>query len=226
MLVIGTQQSPIKLETAKAIFTPLSTGHLSFKYSKPLRGKIDPAKHNFVFDLPADENNAIDWSMTVRGVTWIIQQIHLHADAEHLVDSDTAKPFEVHLVHSAPGDKQAERDKVVVGVFIRPGKETREKKSLEKFADQLAKRARDSSGPEPSEVNPDDFLPDSAYDRFFRYEGSLTGEPYTEDVSWYVMKEEGVVEQPKFDALHEHAKHQPREVQFTNRRYVLKSFEK
>lgn len=222
MPTIGTQQSPIKIESTKAIHVSFGTQFLKFHYARALTGKIDE-KENFAFDPPADPKKADDWTVTVGGVPWLIRQIHMHAAAEHLIDSDTAKPFEVHLVHSAPTDEKAAFDKLVVGVFITPGKETREKRSLERFADRLSKRGA-AYADEPHEVNPADFLPDCGMDRFFRYEGSLTGCPYSEDVSWFVMKEDGVVDRPKFDALENHARHTARPTQPSNRRFVLKSF--
>ncbi|VTR94328.1 A-type carbonic anhydrase OS=Blastopirellula marina DSM 3645 GN=DSM3645_10202 PE=4 SV=1: Carb_anhydrase [Gemmata massiliana] len=224
MPVIGTQQSPIKIESVKAIYAPFGNKHLVFNYSRSLRGQIDGVKHNFVFDRPGNENSAPEWSITAGGETWLIRQIHMHAPAEHLIDSDSAKPFEVHLVHSRPGDPTAAGDKLVVGVFIQPGAETRKKESLEKFLDAQAKRSPGST--EPTEVDPRDFLPDSGLDQFFRYEGSLTGEPYTEDVSWYVMRNDGVVDPKKFEALEKYAEHHARVIQFLNRRFVLKSFDK
>jgi carbonic anhydrase len=222
MPVIGTQQSPITIETTKAIYSPLGPAYLTFKYSKPLHGKIDPVKHIFLFDPPADETKAAEWSITAGADTWLIRQIHMHAPAEHLVDSDHPKPFEVHLVHSRPGDPPATGDKLVVGVFIRPGVETRGKRSLERLLDAHAKRS--AGQPEPAEVDPRDFLPDSGLDKFCRYEGSLTGSPFTEDVSWFVMRDDGVVDPRTFEALAKYAEHEARATQFLNRRFVLKSF--
>lgn len=222
MPIIGTQQSPLKIVTASTYPVAFGDTFLQFHYTRALPGAIDPARHNFVFHPPADENQAGDWSITVGEAKWLIRQIHMHAPAEHLVDVDPAqaKPFEVHLVHSRPGDVAAAGPKLVIGVFIRPGKETRKKPSLEKFADRVSRGVRRD---EPAELNPADFLPDSHLNRFFHYEGSLTGPPYSEDVSWFVMASDGIVEQPTFDGLHKHAEHEAREVQALNRRFVLRS---
>lgn len=222
MPVIGTQQSPIKIETARAYHVSFGPEFLKFHYTRPLHGQID-GKHNFVFDPPPEEVKATDWSITVEGATWLIRQIHMHATGEHPIDADKAKPFEAHLVHSLPGDVKAKGDKLVVGVFIRPGRETREKRSLDRFAERLSQRNA-SSAPEPHELNPADFLPDLGLDAFYRYEGSLTGDPFTEGASWFVMKDDGVVEQVTFDALKQYEKHEARELQSLNRRFVLKSF--
>jgi carbonic anhydrase len=223
MPIIGTQQSPIKIEAAKTIHASFGQDYLAFNYSRPLTGSVDHAKHNFVFDPPPNENAAAEWSIVVGGVTWLIRQIHMHAPAEHLVDSDEAKPFETHLVHSAVGDVRASGAKLVVGVFIRPGSMPRAKPSLKGFADSLQK-SMDANRAEPTAINPSDFLPDTGLDRFFRYEGSLTGPPYSEDVSWHVMADYGVIEKPIFDALAAYAGHHAREVQFLNRRFILRSF--
>jgi hypothetical protein len=41
MTILGTQQSPIKIETSQAIYTPLDSRFLKFNYSKPLQGHLD-----------------------------------------------------------------------------------------------------------------------------------------------------------------------------------------
>lgn len=220
--MIGTLQSPIKIETANSHYVPVSDSFLTFKYSKPLLGKVIAEKKIFRFNAPPDEKNAPEWSITVGGVTWLIRQIHMHAKAEHLVDSDDPMPFEAHLVHTLPKDPDANGEKLVIGVFILPGIETREKRSLGRFLESQARLS--VSLTDPTDIDPRDFLPDSGLNKFFRYNGSLTGDPYSEDVNWYVMCDVGIVLPEKFHALEEFAEQHRREVQPLNRRFVLRSF--
>jgi carbonic anhydrase len=221
MPVIGTQQSPIEIESSHAIPATFDTSYLQFLYSKPLTGNVDAVKKVFHFDTPGNESNAPDWSITVGAEIWLLRQIHMHAAAEHRVDG-ADKPFEAHLVHSRPGDTAAGCDKLVVGVFIRPGTSTRAKRSLEKFLRAHATRTAGVAA--PTEIDPREFLPDSRLDHFFRYEGSLTGGTLSEDVSWIFMRDDGIVPQPIFSELEKYAEQDERPRQPLNRRFVLKSF--
>jgi carbonic anhydrase len=168
MPVSGTQQSPIKIETGQAKYTPFEKDFLQFHYSKALNGKIDDVKHNFVFDPPQLGEDPTPWSITVGGVTWLIRQIHLHEPAEHLVDTDTPNRFEVHLVHSAPKDPEAMGDKLVIGVFIDPREGAKDTPSLRALPDPRLSRhgLAHGGGPQPTKLNPHEFVQDCSPEQF------------------------------------------------------------
>jgi carbonic anhydrase len=223
MHYFGSQQSPITIDTSKAYYVPALENFLQFNYSCPLPGQIYHGRHNFVFDTPAIPDDA-RWSITVGGETWIIRQIHMHKPAEHLVDAGIPKQFEVHLVHSRPNDPFGAGPKIAVGVFITPNPQSLSKPTLKSFGEQLSSRKATDSATEPSTIDPTEFLPDDDRCSFYRYEGGLTSEPFSEDISWFVMKGDGTALPEEFKKLAEHAEHEARPTYPLNRRFVLKNF--
>ena len=74
-------------------------------------------------------------------------------------------------------------------------------------------------------INPLEFLPDRGdWDCWFRYEGSLTSEPFSEDVTWYVFDRETGILKSEVDHLAGTAEQEARPVHALDRRYVLRSF--
>lgn len=62
-------------------------------------------------------------------------------------------------------------------------------------------------------------------DKWYRYEGSLTSEPYSEIVSWLVFVDPLGIDSADFRKLKKNA-HQPeRPVQPINRRFVIRNFQ-
>lgn len=70
--------------------------------------------------------------------------------------------------------------------------------------------------------HPDGNTPDLT--NWFHYEGSLTSEPYSEDVSWFVMKNESPIDPADVDALKKYAEQEARPPYSLDRRLVVKSF--
>jgi carbonic anhydrase len=113
-------------------------------------------------------------SLTVGGVTYGLAQFHWHTPSEHLL-SARAYPIEMHLVH-----QDASGHTLVVGVWVRPGPSN---PTLGRLFDHLV-----------SECTPDDrvahidvaaLLP--RRHTSYRYDGSLTTEPYAEGVQWVML---------------------------------------
>lgn len=238
MPIIGTQQSPIRIVLDETIRANL-TGHLAFHYDHARPGIFKD--DNFVFDLSNNSDGTEDVTgktMTAGGKDWVIRKIHIHAHAEHVVvqyaeDRDDFEPLEAHLVHSRPGDLYGRREKLVVGVFFtivtKLPKGAKGRKSLYALEQLLVATA--ASGKtrctieHPHDINPHDFLPeDKTFGRFYRYEGSLTSEPFSEDVSWYVMAAEAHLLEGKVDQLKQCAQQEARPPHGVDRRFVLKSF--
>ncbi len=224
MPIIGTQQSPISIDSSKTLYVDFGAGYLQFKYSRPLPGEF--AGDNFVFALPTPSENPDDWTLVVGGVDWHIRKIHIHSPSEHFLDSENPRPFEVHLLHSIPGDTSATGNKLVVGIFV-SRQDGAEKPTIMELAKAL--RASKDSRSELDctatiDLNPAEFLPDVGTDKWFRYEGSLTSPPFTEDVAWIVMNEDSAIPTEAFDALEECAHQHQRLPLPLNRRFVLRSF--
>ena len=74
-------------------------------------------------------------------------------------------------------------------------------------------------------INPLHFLPtDAQRDRWYHYAGSLTSDPYTEDVAWFVMPNESFIEATEISEIGKCAQRHARPVHPLDRRFVLKNF--
>ncbi len=73
-------------------------------------------------------------------------------------------------------------------------------------------------------TDPRDFLP-KTWDQHYRYQGSLTTDPYTESVSWVVVKDPLNLPTAKLTELLKVFKSEARFPQPLNRRFILKTFD-
>lgn len=231
MPVIGTQQSPIRIVREETIHAKIPS--LQFGYVGLLPGVF--SGHDFVFDIKTNASGAeitTGKELIVGGVTWVIRKIHIHNPAEHLFDEEPAAGFECHLLHSLVGDTKARGPKLVVGVFFKvvpkPPKKARPRPSLKALNDAVS--AAMDAGQKPCSIaqahdlDVNDFLPDKDPDKFYRYEGSLTSPPYSEDVSWHVLKQQSEVFDSNVAQIMICAKQEARPVHAIDRRFILRNF--
>ncbi len=116
-------------------------------------------------------------TLTIDGHAYALAQFHFHSPSEHTVDGRHF-PLEMHLVHKDPGGKLA-----VIGVLIEEGAEHPELARLWKHMPTEAGRSEQVAG---ETVNASKLLPASLAS--YRYSGSLTTPPCSEDVSWFVLQ--------------------------------------
>jgi carbonic anhydrase len=118
-------------------------------------------------------------SMEYDGLLYELKQLHFHTPAEHLVDGITY-PMELHMVHTL----QNRPDKyLVVGILFKEG-------SHNGFIEEILSRVPAEAGARfdgSMQINALDVLP--VVDGYYHYEGSLTTPPYSETVTWLVMKD-------------------------------------
>jgi carbonic anhydrase len=92
-------------------------------------------------------------------------------------------------------------------------------------------RAKQAGGPaldttSDLEIDPMHFLPDRKdWPYWFHYEGSLTSGFFSEDVSWFVFRNETALAKVDIEKLKGAAEQDARETFALNRRFVLRSFE-
>jgi carbonic anhydrase len=216
-------QSPIELYEADAL-TLADPGNL-FKIhyqagaSFPGQFEWEKGHWNFVFAKSTAANFP---EVTFRGVNYRLAKIHLHEKSEHVVEKDVKCDYEIHLIHAA-ADSSAPSPLVVIGILYTISKDP-EKSRIQ----SLCQCVGEKDGKERPEVNPLDFFPlqgaQPDLTNWFHYEGSLTGYPYTENVSWFVMKNPGHVTESEIKDLHKNASQHAREVQPLDRRLVVRSF--
>jgi carbonic anhydrase len=110
------------------------------------------------------------------GVRYELLQFHFHTPSEHVLDGRRV-PVEQHFVHSGP-DGQT----LVLGLFLAGGGRggTLQDAVLHEMPQECGEEIEvsgDLAAALPSDLST------------FRYDGSLTTAPYTEGVSWLVLKQ-------------------------------------
>lgn len=117
-------------------------------------------------------------TLTVDGHTYQLAQFHFHSPSEHSVDGEHA-PMEMHLVHKDSAGKLA-----VIGVLIREGRAHPELAELWEYMPTSPGRSDAVPG---VSVDASELLPANLAS--YRYSGSLTTPPCSEDVAWFVLQE-------------------------------------
>jgi len=197
----GSQQSPINIQTQRALASKV--GDIAFSY-KPTPIKVLNNGHTI------QVNYAPGNTMTVSGKTYELLQFHFHSPSEHMLN-DKHSEMEVHLVHKGADGKLA-----VVGVMMNTGKVLN---TLSPVWNRLPHELNQVTL-NPGTINAADLLPANTKN-YYHYMGSLTTPPCTESVSWYVMKEAVEVaanQVAKFAGL---IGDNARPVQNVNRRFIL-----
>jgi carbonic anhydrase len=170
----GEAQSPIELRTGEA---SEPTEAVNFDY-QPSSLKIarntyvaEALNNGHTIQIDVDE----DSDLAIGKSRYRLLQYHFHAPSEHTVEGKRF-PMEMHLVHRGPTG-----DIAVVGILIGEGKTN---PSFERIWRHLPAEPGTRLHHENVEVDVKQVLPKDHH--WYRYEGSLTTPPCTEEVSWFV----------------------------------------
>jgi carbonic anhydrase len=170
----GRKQSPIDLTGAKpAKLTQLLT---SFQPAE-----LRVVHHEHMADVvntghSVQVNAAGTDTVTVGDERYVLLQYHFHSPSEHRVDGRSF-PAEMHMVHKAADGRLA-----VIGVLIEEGAAN---PAFAAIGANLPKAKGEENHLPHVTVDADDLLPASRMS--YRYSGSLTTPPCSEDVTWIVM---------------------------------------
>jgi carbonic anhydrase len=196
----GKSQSPVDIVHADA--TPQDLPNIAFHY-QPTAVKIINNGHSIQVNY--DPGSYIE----VEGTRYDLLQFHFHAPSEHAFDGQLLD-MEMHLVHKSAEDKLA-----VVGVMLKGGAENA---AYQPVWDNLPAE----EGPEQVidlQVNAADLLP--AEQLTYRYSGSLTTPPCSEEVSWFMMTTPVELSAEQIAAFEAIYKGNNRPVQPLNEREIL-----
>ena len=172
----GLCQSPINILTrAVAKETPHS---IVLDYKKSTE-RVRNLGHTI--EVEYDAGNTI----TFDGRVFDFRQFHFHTPSEHLVDGVTY-PMEMHMVHTLK-ERNAENETVylVIGALFKQG---RENPFLNEFISAIPKQAGDENVVRGGSVNVNDLFQLAPKLEYYHYDGSLTTPPYTETVTWLIIK--------------------------------------
>ena len=166
----GNAQSPINIITSQTV----PGKHQVELHYLPSGQHIGNLGHTV--EVFYDQGSSIDFD----GENYLLQQIHFHTPSEHLLDGITY-PMEMHMVHTLANDPEKY---LVIGVLFREGEADQNLSTILEAVPEQPGRTRDLP-----EFNIDATKLLEFSEHYYHYEGSLTTAPYSETVSWLVMKE-------------------------------------
>ena len=173
-LAHGFLQSPINILSKQ---TEEGKHNITVNFKDEIN-EVENLGHTVQLDIK--EGNTI----TIDQKTYEFKQIHFHTPAEHLIDGITY-PMEMHIVNKTKGDKA---EYAVFAFHFKMGKEN---KFIDEFLNLIPKDEHQSKEVVTGIVKLRDLFgenPREEWNSFYSYKGSLTTPPYTESVSWFVVK--------------------------------------
>ncbi|XLT48996.1 hypothetical protein HN873_041600 [Arachis hypogaea] len=206
----GRMQSPIDLKDKRLQVAKL--GPLNLNYNPSNYNTLKNKGHSIQLEI-LDPTS----SLQINGSRYILKQLHWHSPSEHIIDGRRLD-LEVHLVHQTPTTNQI----AVIGILYRIG--LRSDPLLSLLEGDLKALSGSSVGAnrsvsvfDPREVDMDSNL-------YYRYMGSLTTPPCTENVTWTVLTRIKSVRREQInlfrDAVHDASDGNARPIQPTNNRKV------
>jgi carbonic anhydrase len=166
----GQRQSPIDVSEARPADTePQAADPVTYEYTP---APFTLTNEGYTIKASAEDAGGL----TLGDERYELLQFHVHAPSEHTLDGQRTD-LGVHLVHQNAGGELA-----VVQLFFEPG--SAEGVLGEAFAD-LPSEEGETTTVEDFDVSA--LLPEGR--TTFRYDGSLTTPPCTENVRWIVMQE-------------------------------------
>ncbi|XP_017697512.2 alpha carbonic anhydrase 7-like isoform X2 [Phoenix dactylifera] len=185
----GKSQSPINI-THKNIEVNLSLGSLMTSYHSTFA-----IMQNRGYDI------MINWtegatpgagSLLIDGKDYVLQQCHWHSPSEHKF-FDEGYPLELHMVHISSDGSIA-----VIGILYQHGSPDPFLSELWKYLECLIRKQKD-------EVVVGYLSPPPIENRapYYRYSGSLTTPPCTENVTWILLREVRTVSEGQVYQLRE-----------------------
>ena len=207
----GQQQSPIHIKSPTVTKYPKP---LKIRWSKNLDGTLKGHHGKVKVDFSGDKNERISFD----GKDFHILQFHFHHKSEHWIE-DKQFQMELHIVHQNcdPDDGGL----AVLGIMIEADNSVKAVPELIALMETMSKD--DTCDLTDFKTNPNEWLPKDTT-RYYRYEGSLTTEPYSEVVSWIVFKDSLKLPRKEINKLIRCAGEPARLPQPLNRRFVLANF--
>lgn len=165
----GAAQSPINIRTGAV----RQADHRIAVHYRPSREHLSNLGHTVEAEFETGSTLEYD------GAVYELRQLHFHTPSEHLIDGITY-PMEMHMVHTLRGNPEKY---LVVGVLFREGADNA-------FVEEVVAHVPGRSGERfdgPMLLDAQSAL--GRIGGYYHYEGSLTTPPYSEAVTWLVLKD-------------------------------------
>lgn len=151
-------------------------------------------------------------TLILDGEAYELIQFHFHHPSEHRVNGKSY-PMELHLVHKSERGSLA-----VVGIFLQTGKENQ---TLQAIWQMMPPHGNTETKISDVTINVQDFIPQSQ--QFYRYYGSLTTPPCSENLNWIVFQEPVEMSTAQIQQFAQLFPMNPRPVKRLNRRCLLRT---
>nr|XP_043610854.1 alpha carbonic anhydrase 7-like [Erigeron canadensis] len=203
----GDMQSPIDL-LHKRVQTTSKLGRLDRDY-KPANATLKNRGHDMMLSWIGGAGH-----IHINGTEYQLNQLHWHTPTEHTINGRRFN-LELHLVHQSKDGKNA-----VVGILYKIGRPDSLLSMMEPYMRALAptKEVEKSVGI----IDPRDIKIGSR--KYYRYIGSLTTPPCTQDVIWTIVRKVRTVSREQLriirEAVHDEADANARPVQALNDRWL------
>ena len=197
----GNQQSPIDLDSStKFDLKPVEIHYRDIPLQIINNGKTIRV------------NNKLENFIVLDGKRFDLSQFHFHHPSEHTVEGKSY-PMEIHFVHQ---DRQGSL--AVLAVFLKEGMEN---KALKPIFDFIPSQKSSEKYLGDVRVSTSKLLPPKLDS--YRYSGSLTTPPCSENVSWVVFKEPLEISPKQFQQFEQIIHFNARPRQAIDRRSILTS---
>ncbi|XP_050215458.1 alpha carbonic anhydrase 7-like [Mercurialis annua] len=203
----GTMQSPVDLVDQR-VEVVSHLGRLNRRY-KPSNATLKNRGHDIMLEWESGAG-----TIEIDGTEYILKQCHWHSLSEHTIDGRRFA-LELHMVHQSLDGKVA-----VVGVMYIIGRPDSFLSSLTEDLKSIGGTKEEVRG--VGVVNPKDIKIGSR--KYYRYIGSLTIPPCTENVLWTMIKKVRTVSREQVRllrvAVHDESDTNARPVQQMNGRWM------
>ncbi|KAH6791606.1 alpha carbonic anhydrase 7 [Perilla frutescens var. hirtella] len=203
----GIMQSPIDLLNQRVEVVP-NLGTFQRAY-KPSNAILLNRGHDMMLKWSSGAGN-----IEINGTLYQLKQCHWHSPSEHTVNSKRLD-MEVHLVHQADDNRTA-----VIGILYKIGQPDPFLSMIQRDLEDI-EETRDIEK-ELGIINPETIKPGGT--KYYRYTGSLTTPPCTENIIWTILGETRTVSKEQVelirDAIHDDAEANARPVQPIHDRMV------
>ncbi|KAK7312583.1 hypothetical protein VNO77_36540 [Canavalia gladiata] len=205
----GLMQSPIDLLNEKVQIVS-HLGKIQMNYH-PSNATLKNRGHDIKMDWLEDTSN-----IQINETQYELKHFHWHSPSEHTIDGKQMD-LELHMMHETPSGEIA-----VIGILYKDGDPDRFLSSLRAHFEEIS----DGSG-EQTEVgamDPGLVKIDTSTAQYYRYIGSLTVPPCTENITWTILSEVRSVSSEQIEllrvAVHDESDNNARPVQPLNNRLV------